>query len=135
MTQKTSLPENKNLIGFCGIDCSQCFSYRMTVSEAAKTLRRELRSAKLKDFWVEIPFLGEYEPFKKSLDGLAMLRCLKGCRGGGGNPWCKIRKCCQKRGFWSCGECELIESCEKLAVISKGYKNANLKILKEYKAV
>ncbi|UCH51973.1 MAG: DUF3795 domain-containing protein [Chloroflexota bacterium] len=125
--------QDKNLIAYCGLNCAECFSYKMTVSEDAKNLRRELRAAKLKNSWKEIPFLGEYEPFKKSLDGLAMLRCPKGCRGGGGNPWCKIRKCCQKKGFWSCADCNLTESCEKLAVISIGYKNRNLKILKELK--
>lgn len=125
--------QDQNLIAYCGLNCAECFSYKMTVSEAAKNLRRELRAAKLKNSWKEIPFLGEYEPFKKSLDGLAMLRCPKGCRGGGGNPWCKIRKCCQKKGFWSCADCNLTESCEKLAVISIGYKNRNLKILKELK--
>lgn len=128
MSKKT-MPKDKNLIAYCGIDCSQCFSYKMTVSEAAKLLRRELRSAKLKNFWQDIPFLGKYEPFKKSLDGLAMLRCPKGCRGGGGNPWCKVKRCSQKKGFWSCGECAVMATCPKLAYISKGYKNANLKIL------
>jgi len=82
----------------------------MTVSEAAKSLQRELRSAELKNFWGEIPFLSKYEPFKKSLDGLAMSRCPKGCRGG--SPWCKTKKCCQKKNFWSCEECKLMESCE-----------------------
>ena len=60
--------EAKNFIAYCGLNCAVCFSYKMTVSEAAKSLRRELRTAKLKNFWGEIPFLGEYEPFKKSLD-------------------------------------------------------------------
>ena len=130
MTKKTTLPKNKNLIAFCGIDCSQCFSYKMTVSDIAKSLKRELQSSKVKNFWKELPFLGKYEPFKKSLDGLAMLRCPKGCLGGGCNPLCKIRKCCQKKNFRSCAECELMESCDKLAVISKGDKKANLKNLK-----
>ncbi len=131
MSKQSKSPADKNLIAFCGIDCSQCFSYKMTVSEAAKALRRELRAAKLKNFWQDIPFLGKYEPFKKSLDGLAALRCPKGCRGGGGNPWCKIRKCCQKRGLMSCAGCEPMKTCDKLAIISKGYKNENLKNLKE----
>lgn len=103
-----------DLIGYCGLDCAECFVYKMTVSEAAKALRREMRAAKLKDAWKDIPFLGEYEPFKKSLDGLAALRCTKGCRDGGGNPWCKIRKCCQKRGFDGCWECADFETCDKL---------------------
>jgi hypothetical protein len=86
----------------------------MTVSEAAKALRRELRAAKLKNFWHEIPMLGEYVPFKQSLDGLAMLRCPKACRGGGGNPWCKIRKCSQKKELVGCWECADFASCNKL---------------------
>ena len=103
-----------NLVAYCGLNCAVCFGYKMTVSEAAKNLRRTLRAAKLKDFWGEIPFLGEYEPFKKALDGLAMLRCPKACRGRGGNPWCKIRICCQKKGFFGCWECEIFEDCKKL---------------------
>ena len=102
------------LLGYCGLNCAECFSYKMTVSEAAKSLRRELRAAKLKDAWKDIPFLGEYEAFKKSLDGLAMLRCTKACREGGGNPWCKIRKCCQKKEIVGCWECAEFEACNKL---------------------
>ncbi len=105
--------QNLDLIGYCGLKCAQCFGYRMTVSEAAKALRRELRAAKLKAAWPEIPFLGEYEPFKKSLDGLAMLRCPKACRGGGGNPWCKIRKCCQKKSITGCWDCAETDTCKQ----------------------
>jgi hypothetical protein len=86
----------------------------MTISEASKALRRELRAAKLKNFWHEIPFLGEYEPFKKALDCLAILRCPKGCRGGGGNPSCKIRRCSQKKELVGCWECADFASCDKL---------------------
>lgn len=103
-----------SLIGYCGLNCAECFSYKKTVSEAAKSLRRELRAAKLKDAWKDIPFLGEYESFKKSLDGLAMMRCTKGCRDGGGNPWCKIRKCGQKKELDGCWQCAGFETCNKL---------------------
>jgi hypothetical protein len=103
-----------SLIGYCGLDCAECFSYKKTVSEAAKSLRQEMRAAKLKDAWKDIPFLGEYESFKKSLDSLAMMRCARGCRDGGGNPWCKIRKCCQKKEFDGCWQCADFETCTKL---------------------
>ncbi len=103
------------MIAYCGLDCAECFVHKLTVSEAAKALRRELRAAKLKEVWPEIPFLGEYDPFKKSLDGLASLRCTKMCRGGGGNPWCKFRKCAQKKGLIGCWECADFESCGKLS--------------------
>lgn len=106
--------EELAVLGYCGLNCTECFSYKMTVSEAAKALRRELRTAKLKQAWTDIPFLGEYESFKKSLDGLAMMRCTKTCRGGGGNPWCKIRKCCQKKELDGCWQCTDFETCNKL---------------------
>ena len=89
--------------------------HKLTVSEAAKALRRELRAVKLKELWSEIPFMGEYAPFKKSLDGLASLRCTKTCRGGGGNPWCKIRKCARKEALIGCWECPDFETCGKLS--------------------
>ena len=120
--------ESYNHIAYCGLNCTTCFVYKKTVSEAAKALRRELHAVKLKDSWTEIPFLGAYEPFKKSLDGLAMLRCTKLCREGAGNPWCKIRKCCQKKEIDGCWLCADFESCQKL-------NPAYLKNLKKIKKI
>jgi hypothetical protein len=106
--------QSSSVVAYCGLICTDCFVYKMTISEAAKALRREMRTAKLKEVWHDIPFLGEYGPFKKSLDGLAALRCARVCRDGGGNPWCKIRKCCQKKELECCWECEEVETCNKL---------------------
>ena len=108
------MSDAKGLIAYCGLDCAECFSYKMTVSDAAKSLRRELRVARLKEGWNEIPFLGEYWAFKKSLDGLAMLRCPRPCREGGGNPWCKIRKCAVKKGVAGCWECDNLSTDNEL---------------------
>jgi hypothetical protein len=102
------------VLGYCGARCLTCFAYKQNVSEAAKALRRELRAEKLKESWKEFPFLADYASFKKSLDGLAMLRCTKMCRGGGGNPWCKIRRCAQKREFAGCWECDAADACKEL---------------------
>jgi len=78
--------QDRNIIAYCGLNCVECFVYTKTVSETAKALRREMRTARLKNDWAEIPFLGEYEPFKKTLDSLAGFRCNKVCCDGGGNP-------------------------------------------------
>ena len=102
------------VMGYCGARCPACFAYRKNVSEAAKALRRELRTERLKESWREFPFLADYASFKKSLDGLAMLRCTKMCRGGGGNPWCRIRRCAGKRELAGCWECSEAASCTKL---------------------
>jgi hypothetical protein len=106
--------QESNMIAYCGLNCATCFSYKKNVSEAAKSLRREMHSEKIKEVWKDVPFLGDYDEFKKSLDGLAKLRCTKACSGGGGNPWCKIRSCCQKKEINGCWECADFETCNKL---------------------
>lgn len=40
------------------------------------------------------------------------------------------RKISIEEKFFSCGECELLDTCDKLASLSKGYKNENIKNLK-----
>jgi hypothetical protein len=76
-----------------------------------------------------MPFLGDYDAFKKDLDALAGLRC-KGCREGGGNPFCKIRKCAQKLDYMGCWECAEFEDCEKLTFLEPGHKDEHLKSLR-----
>jgi hypothetical protein len=118
------------LTAYCGLDCSQCFGYTKTISEAAKELRRTMRAEKIKQAWPSIPFLGDYDSFKKTLDALAGFRC-KGCREGGGPPWCKIRTCCLKLSYESCSQCDEFESCEKLAFLEPGHKDEHLKNLRK----
>ena len=108
------------LMAYCGLDCGKCFAYTKTISEAAKGLRRTMRDERIKQVWPTIPFLGDYNSFKKTLDALAGFRC-KGCREGGGPPWCKIRTCAQ---------CDEFESCERLASLEPGHKDEHLKNLR-----
>jgi len=117
--------DNESLIAYCGLDCSQCFGHTRTVSEAAKNLRSVMRAERMKAAWPGLPFLGEYEPFKKTLDSLASLGC-SGCRANGGNPWCKIRKCCQKKGYNSCAQCSEFETCDKLKTLEAYHKNEHI---------
>ena len=126
------MDNSNDLISDCGLDCSQCFGYTRTVSEAAKELRRVLRKERMKTAWEGIPFLGDYTSFKKSLDALTKLGC-NGCREGGGNPWCKIRGCCQKKGLSSCAFCPEFETCDKLKFLEHYHKDEHLKNLRRIK--
>ena len=126
--------QDNNVIAYCGLDCSQCFGYTKTISEAAKELRRVMRHERMKVAWETMPFLGEYSSFKKSLDALAGLSC-RGCRAGGGNPWCKIRKCCQKKGYDSCAQCSEFETCDKLKTLEHYHKDEHLKYLRKLSRV
>jgi len=121
--------QDKKLIAYCELDCSQCFGYTRTIPEAAKNLRRVMRQERMKVAWLVMPFLGDYDSFKKSLDRLASLGC-KSCRENGGNPWCKIRKCCQKKGYESCAECDQFETCDKLKFLETYHKNEHIKNLR-----
>jgi len=85
-------------LGYCGTRCPKCFAYRKSVSEAAKALRRELRTEKLKESWKEFPFLADYASFKQPLDGLAMLRCTKMCRGWRREPVVQDPALCPEAG-------------------------------------
>ena len=60
---------------------------------------------------------------------LVRLRCTNACRGGGGNPFCKIRKCCQKEGIEGCWECNDFEKCEKLDSLKVNHGDAHIKNL------
>lgn len=126
--------QEANLTARCGLDCSQCFGYTKEISEAAKELRRMLRRERMKVAWEVMPFLGDYTSFKKSLDALAGLRC-KGCRLGGGPPWCKIRRCCQKKSFDTCAQCDEFETCDKLKTLEHYHKDEHLQNLRKIKAL
>jgi hypothetical protein len=40
-----------DLVAYCGLDCSACFGYTKTISEAAKALRRTMRDERIKQVW------------------------------------------------------------------------------------
>ena len=125
--------QEADLIARCGLDCSQCFGYNKGISEAAKELRRVMRQEGMRVAWEVMPFLGDYTSFKKSLDALAGLRC-KGCHLGGGPPWCKIRRCCQKKRFDTCAQCNEFEACDKLKFLEHYHNDEHLKSLRRTKS-
>jgi len=83
-----------------------------------------------------ISFFKGFENYQTAYDVMGMMvrmRCKNACRGGGGNPYCKIRKCCQRKGFEGCWECDEIESCEKLESLVSVRGDAHVKNLRKIK--
>ena len=74
-----------------------------------------------------------YEDAYKVLGAMVKLRCNKGCKDGGGNPSCKIRKCAQKKSFEGCWECDEFKDCEKLKFLEHGHGTGHLKNLASLK--
>ena len=40
------MPEDKDLVAYCGLYCGECFSYRGKVADLARDLRKELRQTR-----------------------------------------------------------------------------------------
>ena len=108
--------DNMELIAYCGLCCADCFSYKGKIADLARDLRKELRQAKFDKVAQGIPFK-EFEYYKEcyeALGAMVRLRCNHACRGGGGNPYCKMRKCCQKKEIDGCWQCDAFETCKDL---------------------
>lgn len=107
-------------IAYCGLCCQDCQGYNGRIPDLARDLRKELRQSKYKkfaDFMGQNPFgrkLKDYDTCYQVLGAMVKFRCRKGCRNGGGNPFCKVRACARKKGFEGCWLCEEFEDCKKL---------------------
>lgn len=111
---------DKKLMAYCSIYCPKC--YKMTISDAATNLKRELENPHICGKMPDLP-----ESFTEKLNEMIALRCPKICKDGGDNPDCEIRKCCiqnKKDGCWKCND---FESCSKL----KEQYLRNIKKIKE----
>lgn len=131
------MSDEKELIAYCGLYCGDCFSYKGRVAELSKALRKELRQAKfdkIAGFLGTLPFfkiLQDYQKCYGVLGVLVRLRCEKSCRDGGGNPFCKIRQCCQKRKLKGCWQCDEFQGCKKLEFLTQTHNDAHIKNLKK----
>ena len=124
---------DKRLMGCCGIYCGACFAYRGKVASRAAQLKQELEKERFRRIASAFKWVGDWRQFSRWLYWLTKFKC-KGCQTGGGWPWCSIRRCCQRKGYTSCAECELMP-CEKLEWITRRYKGWNLRNLKRIRQV
>lgn len=132
--------QNSNLVAYCGLCCLDCFGYKGKVANLARDLRKELRESKFKNFADAVANTSfgkaykDYDKCHEVLGAMVRFRCKKGCRAGGGNPFCKIRKCCQKKSIDGCWECGEFEKCDKLDFLISVHSSAscqNLRIIKK----
>lgn len=130
---------DSNLIGYCGLYCGDCHGFNGRIPDLARDLRKELRKAKYDKFAGVISESGfgkdfkNYEECYKVLGAMVKFRCRKGCRNGGGSPFCKIRKCSQQKGLEGCWLCEKFESCKELDFLVPVHGDAHKKNLRNIK--
>ncbi len=130
------LKQDEKMIAYCGLCCLDCHGFQQKIPDLARDLRKELRQSKYKKF---ANFLSEsnfgksfkdYDKCYEVLGAMVKFRCHKGCKDGGGPPFCKIRKCCQKKEIDGCWECDIFEECEKLDFLKHVHNGGHIKNLK-----
>ncbi|MFW6365292.1 MAG: DUF3795 domain-containing protein [Spirochaetota bacterium] len=95
-------------IACCGLNCETCKDRFGRIRERAESLQQALDEAHFREVARVIPFMNaKYRGFTKVMDFFTGEKC-PGCRAGGGNPFCGIRKCVRKKGYDSCAECETL---------------------------
>lgn len=131
--------DGKNLMAYCGLYCGDCHGYTGVIPDLARDLRKELRACrydKFAEFIADVGFGKAFKDYGKCyevLGAMVKFRCRKGCKSGGGPPFCKMRKCCQKRGIEGCWQCEEFETCERLDFLNPVHGVAHIKNLRTIK--
>lgn len=123
------------LVAYCGLCCEDCFGYKGQIADLARELRKELSQEKFDIMAKGIPFkeLDHYVEWYQVLGALVRLWCKNGYRSGGGNPFCPVRTCSQKKEYAGCWQYDDFESCGKLEFLKVNHRDAHIKNLRRLK--
>jgi hypothetical protein len=133
------MTQDDSLIAYCGLYCGDCHGFSGKIPDLPRDLRKELRASRYDKFaeFISTFSFGKdfrnYEECYKVLGVMVKFRCREDCRDGGGSPFCKIRKCAQKKGIEGCWLCEMFESCKKLDFLIPVHGDAHIKNLRAIK--
>jgi hypothetical protein len=123
-------------IAYCGLCCFDCHGHKGKIPDLARDLKKELKKAHYEKFAGSIAKIPIGKPFEyydqcvELLGTMAKFRCTKGCRGGGGPPFCEIRKCCRAKKIDGCWECGEFSGCGKLKFLEPVHGEGHLKNLR-----
>jgi len=100
--EKTEGPqEGGTVLGFCGINCSECDAYKATITADEKLIQRAVDTyGEGKGSWIDWICLGCQHPERR----LIATGCAK----------CQIRACALEHAISSCAACPDYDGCEKL---------------------
>ena len=107
----------KELLAYCGLYCGDCGGFSDEITDAAINLQKVLSRYKF-DLTAKYLFsekLKEYNKFLDILQFITELKCKTICREMKDKEGtCMVRKCCRKKGYFACFECDIYEECEIL---------------------
>jgi hypothetical protein len=127
------MKKQKEMLAYCGLYCGDCGGYSGEIAESAKNLDRVLKKYKFERTSQSLfsNELKEYDKFSTMLQFMTSMKCPTICRKRkDGETTCEIRKCCRKKGFYTCSECDSFESCEKLKTMENLHRDSCIKNLK-----
>jgi len=134
--KQTRTEEDEKLIAYCGLYCGDCFGHKGNLADQARDLRKDLRDARFDKTAEALSKFSFFEVFRnypqcyEVLGALVKLRCKRACRGGGGNPSCKVRRCCQRKDIRGCWECGEFKTCTKLDFLRENHGDAHIRNLR-----
>lgn len=110
-------PMKKEDIAYCGLNCETCQNNFADIREKIQVLDDAFKKVNVEGMVKVIPFMkSRYRGYRK-LTSFFSAEC-PGCRQKGGNPFCGIRECATKKGYYTCAECEgLCRKLNKLCII------------------
>ncbi len=124
----------KSEVAFCGLCCGDCIIRNGRLSVLSQELLSKMRTPEFEKLAEglsqldpdQFKQLGNHYSCHGILETMDHLDCDKICKDGGGSTNCKIRECCQEKGFEGCWLCDTFESCQILGWLDPVHKNANI---------
>jgi hypothetical protein len=106
----------KEDLAYCGLNCAVCQKKFAEVRQRIESLDKAFETVHMEAMAKVIPFMNfKYSGYKK-LAAFFKQEC-PGCRNKGGNPFCGIRKCATRKGYFTCAECD--DLCRKFNTLFK----------------
>lgn len=127
------MEKESKLLAYCGLYCGDCAGYSGEIAEAARNLievteRYKFRQTATHLFSRE---LNNYNNLSEMLDFMSKLKCPRICRQiAASDVKCEISKCCRERRFFTCHECAIFETCDKLKTLSGLHGDSHIKNLR-----
>ena len=137
--KKAAMQKPQELIACCGLYCGECFAREGKIADLARDLRKELRQTrfdKIAEVFSKMSWFRAFKDYPQCYDVLGAMvkvRCRKACRQGGGNPYCKIRACCEKKKIDGCWQCEEFVTCGELEFLEAAHGDAHIRNLRKLK--